>query len=61
MISDVAVDLHAHSTASDGSADPEELVALALAKGLVALALTDHDTQEGIPVQPRPLPGVGLN
>jgi predicted metal-dependent phosphoesterase TrpH len=49
IISDVAVDLHAHSTASDGSADPEELVALALTKGLGALALTDHDTQEGIP------------
>jgi len=42
------VDLHAHSTASDGSIDPEHLVADALNKGLIALALTDHDTQEGV-------------
>lgn len=45
----MAVDLHAHSTASDGSVAPEDLVALALGKGLQALALTDHDTQAGLP------------
>ena len=43
----VTVDLHAHSTASDGSVDAVDLVGLALEKGLKALALTDHDTQEG--------------
>lgn len=43
------VDLHVHSTASDGSVDPAELVTMALSKGLGAFALTDHDTQEGVP------------
>ncbi len=44
----MAVDLHAHSTASDGSDTPGDLVDLAVVKGLTALALTDHDTQEGV-------------
>lgn len=43
------VDLHAHSTASDGSDPPERLVELAVEAGLSTLALTDHDTQEGVP------------
>ncbi|MHC1791634.1 PHP domain-containing protein [Solidesulfovibrio sp.] len=43
------IDLHTHSTASDGSLSPEELVTLAGKKGLVAMALTDHDTLEGLP------------
>ena len=43
------VDLHVHSTASDGSVDPADLVTMALSKGLGAFALTDHDTQEGVP------------
>ena len=42
------VDLHCHSTASDGTYAPSELVALARRKGLSALALTDHDTIGGI-------------
>jgi predicted metal-dependent phosphoesterase TrpH len=42
------VDLHAHSTASDGSEPPEMLVARAVAVGLVAVALTDHDTVAGV-------------
>jgi predicted metal-dependent phosphoesterase TrpH len=42
------VDLHAHSTASDGSDSPSRLVELAAEAGLGGLALTDHDTQEGI-------------
>ena len=45
---EVAVDLHAHSTRSDGTDAPAELVRLALAAGLTALALTDHDTLDGI-------------
>lgn len=45
----MAVDLHAHSTASDGSESPEALVRRAIEKGLTALAVTDHDTQEGLP------------
>lgn len=44
----MAVDLHSHSTASDGSDSPADLVSLAVAKSLRALALTDHDTQEGL-------------
>ncbi len=43
------IDLHAHSTASDGSLTPSELVRLAKEIGLEAVALTDHDTSSGIP------------
>lgn len=43
------VDLHTHSTASDGTLAPEQVVAAAHAAGLAALALTDHDTMAGIP------------
>jgi predicted metal-dependent phosphoesterase TrpH len=43
------VDLHCHSTASDGTLSPEEVVRLAKQLGLSALALTDHDTIAGIP------------
>ncbi len=42
------VDLHAHSTASDGELDPAALVRLALERGVSVLALTDHDTAAGI-------------
>jgi hypothetical protein len=42
------IDLHAHTTASDGSFSPTELVHEALALGLVALAVTDHDTIGGL-------------
>jgi hypothetical protein len=43
------VDLHTHTTASDGDLTPSDLVALALRMGLAAVAITDHDTLEGIP------------
>lgn len=42
------VDLHVHSTKSDGTFTPTELVQYAIEKGLSAFALTDHDTTEGI-------------
>lgn len=42
------VDLHTHSTASDGAASPTELAQRASAAGLVAIALTDHDTIDGV-------------
>lgn len=42
------VDLHSHSTASDGALPPEAVVAAAQAAGLHALALTDHDTVGGV-------------
>ncbi len=42
------IDLHTHSTKSDGTFTPSELVELAVQKGLIAIALTDHDTTDGI-------------
>lgn len=42
------VDLHTHSTASDGTLKPEEVVSRASLLGLKAIALTDHDTVDGI-------------
>jgi 3',5'-nucleoside bisphosphate phosphatase len=42
------IDLHTHSTASDGTLSPGDLVAAAEAAGLTAVALTDHDTVDGI-------------
>ena len=42
------IDLHTHSTASDGSLSPDELVRHARAAGLAAIALSDHDTTVGL-------------
>jgi len=42
------IDLHVHSTFSDGSLTPEELVEKAVQAGLSAIALTDHDGMMGI-------------
>lgn len=42
------VDLHVHSTSSDGTYTPSELVNYAIEKGLHAIALTDHDTIDGL-------------
>jgi predicted metal-dependent phosphoesterase TrpH len=42
------IDLHAHTTASDGEHSPSELVAMAAGIGLTALAVTDHDTTAGV-------------
>ena len=42
------LDLHAHSRASDGVLSPAELAAAAAAAGLSGLALTDHDTVDGL-------------
>ncbi|MBI3244455.1 MAG: PHP domain-containing protein [Chloroflexi bacterium] len=41
------VDLHAHSTASDGRLSPTEVARLAASRGVRLLALTDHDTTAG--------------
>lgn len=41
------IDLHTHTTASDGTTPPEELVREAAAAGLDVIALTDHDTTAG--------------
>lgn len=42
------IDLHAHTTASDGSLTPTQLVRLAAETGLAALSVTDHDTIDGL-------------
>lgn len=44
----VTADLHTHSTASDGQYTPSELVRLAQSRGIGVLALTDHDTLDGL-------------
>ena len=44
----VLIDLHVHSSASDGTDAPGEVVRRAAAAGLDVLALTDHDTQAGV-------------
>jgi 3',5'-nucleoside bisphosphate phosphatase len=41
------LELHSHTTCSDGSLTPAELVKLAAQKGVKALAITDHDTMAG--------------
>jgi 3',5'-nucleoside bisphosphate phosphatase len=43
----VRIDLHTHSSASDGTDGPAELIAVAAAAGLDVVALTDHDTTAG--------------
>lgn len=63
------IDLHCHSCFSDGTDEPEALARLANAAGLTALALTDHDTLEGLPrflamqpsVETRLIPGIELS
>lgn len=47
-VQDQLVDLHTHSTASDGTRAPRDVVAAAQAAGLAVLALTDHDTLAGL-------------
>ncbi len=44
----MAVDLHLHSTASDGRSAPEDVVLAAAAAGVGTIALTDHDTLAGV-------------
>ena len=43
------VDLHIHSTFSDGLLSPQEIVDIAVTRNIAAIALTDHDTTEGLP------------
>ena len=65
------MDLHVHSTCSDGTLSPTELVDYAIQKGLSAFALTDHDCVEGLdtilsyakslPNAPEIIPGIELS
>ena len=41
-------DLHTHSTCSDGTLEPEQVAELAATRGLTGIALTDHDTADGV-------------
>ncbi len=45
----MSIDLHTHSTYSDGTKTPRELVELASKTGVTALSITDHDTMDGVP------------
>src|SRR6185436_18198061 len=45
----LVVDLHTHTTKSDGRTPPRELIRLAKATGVHVIAVTDHDTVEAIP------------
>ena len=54
------IDLHVHSTASDGSMSPSGLVRHAKASGLEVIALTDHDTVEGVEEALREGRSIGL-
>jgi predicted metal-dependent phosphoesterase TrpH len=54
------VDLHVHSTTSDGAFTPSEVVHLALERGLAVIALTDHDTLGGVAEAQRAALGTGL-
>lgn len=54
------VDLHVHSNVSDGSDPPEQLVELAVAAGLSAFALTDHDRQDGVAVAAKKAAEAGI-
>lgn len=54
------IDLHVHSDASDGTYTPTELVEYALKKGLTAMALTDHDTVDGVEEAVKAAEGTGL-
>ena len=54
------IDLHVHSTESDGTLTPEELVAEAKKAGLSAFALTDHDTCQGVGKAMSPAASAGI-
>jgi predicted metal-dependent phosphoesterase TrpH len=54
------VDLHIHTTASDGLLTPVEVVRTAIEKGLSAIAITDHDTTEGVEEALTAAEGTGL-
>ena len=55
------LDLHTHSTASDGQYTPTELVHLAAQKGVTVLALTDHDTTAGLAEAAQAAAGCGIH
>ena len=59
-MSHYTVDLHTHSNASDGSLTPRELIYHAKEAGLAAIALSDHDTTEGLAEASKAASEVGI-
>ena len=55
------IDLHTHTTFSDGTLTPTELVEEAAAIGLTAVAITDHDTVDGLPEALAAAERIGFN
>jgi 3',5'-nucleoside bisphosphate phosphatase len=55
------IDLHTHTTESDGTDSPERLVELAAGAGLEALAISDHDTLRGVDAAAEPARLAGLS
>ncbi len=53
-------DLHVHSTASDGTLSPEELINEAVSMGLLGIAITDHDTTDGLQIAEKYLSTHGI-
>src|SRR5260370_29340933 len=53
-------DLHLHTTSSDGTYTPAQVVELARRSGLAALAITDHDTLAGVPAAQAAAAGTDL-
>lgn len=45
---DKLIDMHTHTSYSDGELSPQELISLAISKNIGVLAITDHDTIEGV-------------
>ncbi len=56
----MAADLHIHTTFSDGTASPEKVVELSKKAGLKTIAITDHDTVDGIEPALKAGGGIGL-
>jgi predicted metal-dependent phosphoesterase TrpH len=56
----MTIDLHTHSTASDGTVSPAEVPRLAARAGLEVVALTDHDTLSGVPEAVRTAAAAGV-
>jgi 3',5'-nucleoside bisphosphate phosphatase len=57
----VKIDLHTHSNVSDGTLTPAELVAHAAAAGIQVLALTDHDSTDGLENAQRAANAAGIH
>lgn len=54
------IDLHLHTTASDGRLSPEELVRRVVAAGITVMSVTDHDTLAGLPAARKAAEAAGV-